>query len=77
MQCATTLASTLVENRFGQFYLVQFREPEWIGPDDPQYAPVAEMAVILAEERIERTFDYESALITGRTHAGLDHGRHA
>ena len=61
-QCAITLTSSLVENQYGQFYVVQFRAPEWITPDDAQYAPLADMAAMLAEERIERTFAYESQL---------------
>lgn len=61
-QCAITLASALVENQFGQFYIVQFRQPEWISPDDLQYAPLADMAATMAEERVERTFDFESTL---------------
>lgn len=61
-QCAISLASTLVENQHGQFYIVQFRRPEWIGPEDLQYAPLADMAATLAAERIERTFEHESQL---------------
>ncbi len=61
--CAITLASSLVENQHGQFYVAQFRQPEWIGPDDTPYATLAEMAATLANERIERTFEYESTLV--------------
>ncbi len=62
LECGISLASTLVENQYGQFYVVQFRRPEWIGPDDTQYAALADMAATLADERIERTFEYESQI---------------
>ena len=61
-QCAITLASALVENQHGQFYVPQFRRPEWIGPDDHQYTAIEELAQILSEEQIDRTFDHESEL---------------
>ena len=62
--------------RYGQFYIVQFRRPEWIGPEDPQHTPVAEMAATLAEERSERTFDHESQLASGSGPAtACGHGR--
>jgi hypothetical protein len=61
--CAITLASSLVENQHGQFYVMQFRQPEWIGPDDRSYAPLAEMAGALVNERIERTFEHEATLV--------------
>ncbi|UCC30689.1 MAG: hypothetical protein JSU86_00125 [Phycisphaerales bacterium] len=64
-QCAITLTSTLVENQYGQFHLPQFRQPEWVGPDDHQYTALAEMAAILADDRVERTFEYESQLALG------------
>ncbi len=64
-QCAITLSSTRVENQHGQFFVVQFRKPEWIGPDDWQYASLADMAATVADQRIERTFDYESQLASG------------
>ena len=61
-QCAITLTSTLVENKFGQFYVVQFRKPEWISADDRPYEALAQMASTLREENIERTFDHESQI---------------
>lgn len=58
-QCAITLTSTLVENQFGQFYVLQFRQPEWLTPDDRKYAQLEDVATVLSEERIERTYEHE------------------
>ncbi len=63
-QCAITLASVMVENQYGQFYIVQFRQPEWISPDDHPYAALADMAATVSQEQIERTFEHESKLAT-------------
>ena len=61
-ECTISVGSVLVENRYGQFYVVRFYEPQWLDTSDRRHQLLSEVLASLNGRRIEQTFDAEQAL---------------